>query len=80
MQQDAMLKVNQEMEKNRASLQKYHTNLVTKFRKEAKAVVDVIMKENNVDVVVIADPAVLSVTSSRNITNKVTEAMQLQSQ
>jgi len=38
------------------------------------------MKEHNIDMVVIADPAVLSVTSSHNITNEVTEAMQLQSQ
>ena len=42
--------------------------------------VDVIMKEHNVNIVMIADPAVLSVASSRNITNEVTEAMQLQSQ
>ena len=76
-QQDAMLKVNQEMGKNRASLQKYQTDLITEFRKEVKEVVDVIMKERNVDIVMIADPAVLSVTSSRNITNEVTEAMQL---
>jgi len=79
MQQDAAIKMNQEIGKNRASLQKYQSDLITEFRKEVKSVVDVIMKERDVDIVMIADPAVLSVISSCDITNEVTEAMQLRS-
>jgi len=79
MQQDAAIKMNQEIGKSRASLQKYQSDLITEFRKEVKSVVDVIMKERDVDIVIIADPAVLSVISSRNITNEVTDAMQLRS-
>ena len=79
MQQDAAIKMNQEIGKSRASLQKYQSDLITEFRKEVKSVVDVIMKERDVDIVMIADPAVLSVISSCDITNEVTEAMQLRS-
>ena len=48
-QQDAALKMNQEMGKIRVSLQKYQTDLITEFRKEVKLVVDVIMKDHNID-------------------------------
>ena len=79
MQQDAAIKMNQEIGKHRASLQKYQSDLITEFRKEVKLVVDAIMKERNVDIVMIADPAVLSVISSHNITHEVTDDMQLRS-
>ncbi len=77
MKKDAMLKVNQEMSRNRNTLQKYQTELIQEFRKEVKPIAEKIGTMQGATTVLIASPeVVLSCDPAILITDEVVEAMQ----
>jgi Skp family chaperone for outer membrane proteins len=77
MKKDAVLKVNQEISRNRNALQKYQTELIQEFRKEVKPIAEEIGAKQGATTVLVASPEViLSCDPSILITDEVVEAMQ----